>query len=226
MDGKVIVVTGALGALGQVFVDEALARGARVAAVDHAATKVPATETRLELGGVDLTDPAQAKKAIEAAMSHFGKLDALVNIAGGFAFETVADGHAKTWQRMYALNVATALNASQAALSHLAASGAGRIVNVGAMGALQAGSGMGPYAASKAAVHRLTEALAAEWKGRITVNAVLPSTIDTAANRASMPKADFSKWVTPRELADVILFLVSDAASAVTGALIPVSGRI
>ena len=102
----------------------------------------------------------------------------------------------------------------------------GRIVNVGAMGALQAGSGMGAYAASKAGVHRLTEALAAEWKGRITVNAVLPSTIDTPANRASMPRADFTKWVTPQELAEVILFLVSDAASAVTGALLPVSGRV
>ncbi len=94
------------------------------------------------------------------------------------------------------------------------------------MGAQQAGSGMGAYAASKAGVHRLTEALAAEWKGKITVNAVLPSTIDTPANRASMPKADFGKWVTPQELADVILFLVSDAASAVTGALLPVSGRV
>jgi NAD(P)-dependent dehydrogenase (short-subunit alcohol dehydrogenase family) len=85
---------------------------------------------------------------------------------------------------------------------------------------------MGPYAASKAGVHRLTEALAAEWKGKITVNAVLPSIIDTPANRASMPQAEFGKWVTPQELAEVILFLVGDAASAVTGALIPVSGRV
>jgi NAD(P)-dependent dehydrogenase (short-subunit alcohol dehydrogenase family) len=85
---------------------------------------------------------------------------------------------------------------------------------------------MGPYAASKAGVHRLTEALAAEWKGKITVNAVLPSTIDTAANRTSMPNADFSKWVRPEELAEVILFLASDAASAVTGALLPVQGRV
>jgi NAD(P)-dependent dehydrogenase (short-subunit alcohol dehydrogenase family) len=226
MDGKVIVVTGALGALGQVFVDEALARGARVAAVDHAATKVPATAKRLELGGVDLTDAAQAKKAVDAAASHFGRLDALVNIAGGFVFENVAEGDPKSWQRMYALNVLTTLNASQSAIPHLTAAGSGRIVNVGAMGALQAGAGMGPYAASKAGVHRLTEALAAELKGKITVNAVLPSTIDTPANRASMPKSDFAKWVRPRELAEVILFLVSDAASAVTGALLLVNGRV
>ena len=226
MDGKVIVVTGALGALGSVVVDLALARGARVASVDHAPTQVPATPNQFELGGVDLTDAAAAKKAIDAAASHFGRLDALINIAGGFSFETVAEGDPKTWQRMYALNVTTTLNASRAAIPHLTASGAGRIVNVGALGALQASAGMGPYAASKAGVHRLTEALAAEYKGKITVNAVLPSIIDTSANRASMPKADFSKWVRPNELADVILFLVSDAASAVTGALLPVSGRV
>jgi NAD(P)-dependent dehydrogenase (short-subunit alcohol dehydrogenase family) len=226
MDGKVVVVTGALGALGKVVTETALAQGARVAGVDHAASQVPATANRIELGGVDLTDAAQARKAIDAVVAHFGRLDALINIAGGFAFETVAEGDPKTWQRMYALNVLTALNASQSAIPHLAVSRAGRIVNVGAMGALQAGSGMGAYAASKAGVHRLTEALAAEWKGKITVNAVLPSTIDTAANRASMPRADFGKWVTPEELASVILFLASDAASAVTGALLPVSGRV
>ena len=226
MDGKVVVITGASGALGKVVAEVALARGARVAGVDHAASQMPATATRLELGGVDLSDAAAAKQAIDAVVAHFGKLDALINIAGGFAFETVADGDPKTWQRMYALNVLTALNASRAAIPHLAASASARIVNIGAMGALEAGAGMGPYAASKAGVHRLTEALAAEWKGKITVNAVLPSTIDTPANRASMPKADFSKWVTPQELADVILFLASDAASAITGALLPVSGRV
>jgi NAD(P)-dependent dehydrogenase (short-subunit alcohol dehydrogenase family) len=226
MNGKVIAITGALGALGRVVADTAVKRGARVAGIDHAPSQAAATAERIELGSVDLSDAAQAKKAIEAAAAHFGRLDALVNIAGGFTFEAVADGDGTSWQRMYALNVLTALNTSRAALPHLAASSAGRIINIGAMGALQAGSGMGPYAASKAGVHRLTEALAAEHKGKITVNAVLPSIIDTAANRASMPKADVSKWVTPLELADVILFLVSDAASAVTGALIPVSGRV
>ena len=226
MNGKVVVITGALGALGKVVTEEALARGARVAAVDHAPSQIPPAPDRIEFGGVDLSDAAQAKKAIDAAAAHFGRLDALINIAGAFAFETVADGDPKTWQRMYAINLLTALNASRSALPHLAVSPSARIVNVGAMAALQAGAGMGAYAASKAGVHRLTEALAAEWKGKITVNAVLPSVIDTAANRASMPKADFSKWVTPHELAEVILFLVSDAASAVTGALLPVSGRV
>src|SRR5205814_932036 len=198
----------------------------RVAGVDFGTSPVAATPNRIEFGGVDLSDAAQAKKAIDAVAAHFGKIDALINIAGGFAFETVAEGDPKTWQRMVALNVTTALNAARAAIPHLLASRAARIVNIGAFGALQAGSGMGAYAASKSGVHRLTEALAAEHKGRITVNAVLPSIIDTAANRGSMPKADFSKWVTPQELADVILFLASDAASAVTGALLPVSGRV
>ena len=226
MNGKVVVITGALGALGKVVADTAAQRGARVAGIDHAPSKMAASAERIELGGVDLSDAAQAKKAIDAAAAHFGNVDVLVNIAGGFTFETIADGDIKNWHRMYALNVLTALNASRAAIPHLLGSAAARIVNIGAMGALQAGSGMGPYAASKASVHRLTEALAAEHKGKITVNAVLPSIIDTAANRASMPKSDFSKWVKPQELAEVILFLVGDAASAVTGALIPVNGRV
>lgn len=226
MNGKVVVITGASGALGKVVIEAAVARGAKVAAIDHAATTIPATADQLHLGGVDLSDANQATQAINAAAAHFGRLDALINIAGAFSFETVADGDPKTWQRLYAINVLTALNASRAAIPHLGASGTGRIINIGAMGALQAGAGMGPYAASKAGVHRLTEALAAELKGKVTVNAVLPSTIDTPANRRDMPKADFSKWVTPDELANVILFLVSGEASAVTGALLPVNGRV
>jgi NAD(P)-dependent dehydrogenase (short-subunit alcohol dehydrogenase family) len=226
MQGKVVVVTGAQGALGKVVAQAALAKGARVAGVDFAPSQQGATADRIDLGGVDLSDPAQASQAIEAAVARFGRLDVLINIAGAFSFETVAEGDPKTWQRLHAINVLTALNASRAAMAHLAASGAGRIVNIGAIGALQAGVGMGPYAASKAGVHRLTEALAAELKGKVTVNAVLPSIIDTPANRAAMPNADFAKWVTAQELADVILFLASDQASAVTGALIPVSGRV
>jgi NAD(P)-dependent dehydrogenase (short-subunit alcohol dehydrogenase family) len=226
MHGRVVVVTGASGALGKVVAEMALARGAKIAGVDHARSQVADTPDRMELGGVDLSDAAQAKQAIDAVVARFGRLDVLLNIAGAFSFETIAEGDPKTWARLYAINVLTALNASRAAIPHLATSGAGRIVNIGAMGALRAGSGMGPYAASKAGVHRLTEALAAELKGKVTVNAVLPSTIDTPANRASMPKADFAKWVSAEELANVILFLASNEASAVTGALLPVGGRV
>jgi NAD(P)-dependent dehydrogenase (short-subunit alcohol dehydrogenase family) len=125
------------------------------------------------------------------------------------------------------MNVQTTANAVRAALPALKASSSGRIVNVGALSAEKAAAGMGPYAASKAAVHRLTEALAEELKDAgVTVNAVLPSTIDTAQNRADMPKADFSRWVAPADLAEVMLFLASETARAVTGALIPVRGRV
>ena len=226
MQGKALIVTGARGGLGNVVAEIAQSRGARLACIDNAPSQIPASADRIEIGGVDLSDATQAKTAVDAAARHFGRLDVLINIAGGFAFEAVGDGDVETWQRMYALNVLTALNTSRAALPYLAAAKAGRIVNIGALGALQAGSGMGPYAASKAGVHRLTEALASEWKGKITVNAVLPSIIDTKANRADMPNADFSKWVTPQELAEVILFLAGDASSGVTGALIPVGGRV
>jgi NAD(P)-dependent dehydrogenase (short-subunit alcohol dehydrogenase family) len=226
MNGKIVVVTGASGALGQVVVKMALARGATVAAIDHAATTPASTPQLLQVGGIDLADPAQAGQAIAAVVAQAGSIDVLINIAGAFAFETVADGSNSSWEKMHRLNLLTALNASRAAIPHLAASTAGRIVNIGAIGALQTGAGMGPYAASKSGVHRLTESLAAELKGKVTVNAVLPSTIDTAANRRDMPDADFSKWVRADELAEVILFLASDAASAVTGALLPVSGRV
>jgi NAD(P)-dependent dehydrogenase (short-subunit alcohol dehydrogenase family) len=118
---------------------------------------------------------------------------------------------------MFRLNLATCANASRAALPHLLASGAGRIVNVGANAALKADAGMGAYAASKAGVHRLTESLAQELKGRVGVNAVLPSIIDTPQNRADMPDADASAWVSPADLAAVMLFLASAEASAVTG---------
>src|ERR1700738_1396756 len=177
MDGKVIVVTGASGALGKVVVEIAITRGARVAAVDHASKpQAVSWPDRLEIGGGDLSDAPPARRGIGAVAPHFGGLDALTNVAGGFAFEAVADGDPKadprawqdqnlpnnTWEKMHRLNLLTALNASRSAIPHLVKSSAGRIVNIGAIGALEAGAGMGPYAASKAGVHRLTKALAAE----------------------------------------------------------------
>jgi NAD(P)-dependent dehydrogenase (short-subunit alcohol dehydrogenase family) len=227
MAERVVVVTGAFGAFGKVFVDLTVAHGSLVAAIDYSLEKPTEDGTRrLQLGGVDLTSEEQSHRAMAKIVMHFGRIDALVNIAGGFAFETVVDGDFHTWKRLYDLNVITALNASRAAIPHLLKSDTARIVNVGAQAALQARAGMGAYAASKAAVHRLTESIAAESKGKITVNAVLPSVIDTPVNRAESPSADFAKWVSPTELASVITFLCSSEASAVTGALLPVVGRL
>jgi NAD(P)-dependent dehydrogenase (short-subunit alcohol dehydrogenase family) len=225
MSERVIAVTGGHGVLGRAVVAAALVEGLKVAIIDHA-TGQTAPEGVLELGGVDLTDPASATKAIEAVASHFGRLDALLNIAGGFVWQTTDDAD-PVWGKMFALNLTTALNASRAALPHLKRSAEGRIVNVGANGALKAAAGMGAYAASKSGVHRLTEGLAEELKSSsVTVNAVLPSILDTDQNRKDMPDADPAKWVRPSDLARVMLFLASPESRAVTGALIPVTGRV
>ncbi len=225
MTERVIAVTGGHGALGKAVVEAALAQGCKVAVIDHASGH-PVPDGVLELGGVDLTDPASAKAAIDAVVAHFRRLDALLNIAGGFVWQTTDDAE-PAWEKMFRLNLTTALNASRAALPHLKASPEGRIVNVGANAAIRSAAGMGAYAASKAGVHRLTESLAEELKDTaVTVNAVLPSILDTAQNRKDMPDADPAKWVQPSDLAAVMLFLASPASRAVTGALIPVMGRV
>jgi len=228
MAGRVFAITGASGVLGSAVAQAAAEQGARVALIDFARTPPaqPSGPDVMFLGGVDLTDANAAGAAIDAAADRFDGLDVLLNIAGGFSWEKHEGGLAETWHKLFLMNVQTASNASRAAIPHLRRSAAGRIVNVGANAARKASLGMGAYAASKAGVHSLTEALAEELKPEgVTVNAVLPSILDTPANRADMPKADFSAWVRPQELAAVMLFLASPEASAVTGALIPVTGR-
>jgi NAD(P)-dependent dehydrogenase (short-subunit alcohol dehydrogenase family) len=229
LTSKKIAVTGASGALGTAIVKAVRAAGGAVAAVDrHSAAEelrnLPGVEL---LGGFDLGNAQDASKAIEEVAARFGGLDGLVNVAGTFRWETIEAGSAETWDLLYRVNLATAVNASRAAVPLLANSGVGRIVNIGAAGALKASAGMGAYAASKAGVIKLTEALAEETKARnVTVNAVLPSIIDTPANRADMPTAKFENWVRAEQIADLIVFLLSDRASAITGAAIPIVGRV
>jgi NAD(P)-dependent dehydrogenase (short-subunit alcohol dehydrogenase family) len=228
---RVAVITGAFGVLGAAVARAFAAHAFRVALLDAApepptALREEMGDRHLLLGGVNVGDPDEARKAIAAVAMRFGGIDVLVNVAGGFRWELVEGGQLETWDEMYAMNLRTAVVSSRAALPALLERGRGRIVNVGAGAALRATAGMGAYAASKAGVERLTEALAAELKDRgITVNAVLPGTIDTPRNRADMPDADFARWVAPEAIADVIVFLASDAARAVTGAAIPVFGR-
>ena len=225
MQGKVIVVTGAFGVLGRAVSARALAGGARVAMLDHAAVPPEFAGQPLVQGGVDLTKGEAAARAMQQVRDAAGRIDALLNIAGGFTWRTLEDGDCAVWDMMYAINLKTAVNASKAALPHLIEAG-GAIVNVGAAGALKPGAGFGAYAASKSGVHKLTESLAEELKSRVRVNAVLPSILDTAQNRKDMPEADPSKWVQPDDLARVMLFLALDDARAITGALVPVTGQV
>ncbi|MGF6291105.1 SDR family NAD(P)-dependent oxidoreductase [Paraburkholderia youngii] len=228
---RVVAVTGGFGALGRTVGRVFAENGWEVALIDKAPAPENSSAEQLHAswwrGGVELIDLDSARSAISDLVEQLGKLDALVNIAGGFRWETLADGSLDTWDLMYQMNVRTAATASKAALDYIANSAeGGRIINIGAGAALKAGAGMGAYTASKSGVMRLTEALAEELKGSsVTVNAILPGIIDTPQNRKDMPDADFSRWVRAEEIASVILFLASGAASGVTGALIPVTGR-
>ncbi len=222
MMGRRVAVTGAFGILGSSVVRTLCAQGYGVAAIDLAeAGEMP--NGAQAFGGVDLADAEGARQTFDRIACESGDLYGLVNIAGGFAWETVADGTADTWDHMYRVNLRTAVNACRAALPLLCRGGS--IVNIGALGSINAGAGMAAYAASKSGVARLTESLAEELKDRkIRVNAVLPSIIDTPANRRDMPDSDPAKWVTPDALAQIIAFLLSDAAAPISGASLPVAG--
>lgn len=224
LEGKVIVVTGGLGALGRAVVAAAVAEGASVIAVDCVAGDAPAGAQLAP--AVDLGDAVATVATFKAIAEQHGPIDGLVNVAGGFRWEMVEPGSIDTWDFLYQINVRTAVNASKAVLPHMPESG-GRIVNISAAGSVKAAGGLAAYAASKSGVSRFTEALAEEVKARnITVNAVMPSIIDTQPNRNDMPDADYTTWVTPDALAGVITFLLGDKAEAITGALIPVTGRV
>ena len=222
----IVAVTGAHGVLGRAIASAFEANGATICRIDRSAAE-PASSGGLALGGIDLADSDAAIRAFDAIGERYGRLDILVNVAGGFEWERLADGSVETWDRLYTINVRTTVCASKAALPWLAKAGNhGRIVNIAAAASSHATAGMGAYAASKASVVRLTEALADECKSTgPTVNAILPTIIDTPRNRTDMPDADFAVWVRPEEIASVALFLASRGASAVTGAALLVGAR-
>jgi NAD(P)-dependent dehydrogenase (short-subunit alcohol dehydrogenase family) len=233
LDGNIAIVTGGAGALGSAVVAELLAAGAAVFVPVHAAAELDrlrgelGSPARLDGAALDLTDEAAVEAAYADVAARYGGIDLLANIAGGFAGGApVAETPWSLWQHMLDLNLKTAVLSCKAAVPHIVARGGGAIVNVGTRTVTQPGARVAAYGAAKRAVIGLTEALAAELrKENVTVNAILPSVIDTPANRANEPGADYSRWVKPAEIARVIRFLVGPDARIISGASIPVYGR-
>ena len=225
LDGQTVVITGANGSLGKIAVARCLELGAEVKALDLDFSNTTLTAgASCELLSVDLLD----LHAVENRIADMGTIDVLLNLAGGFSMgNAVHETTPEDFLHMYDINVSSLLNTVRSVVPVMLAKSQGSIVNVGAKAALQGSALMGAYIAAKSSVLRLTECMAEELKQRgIRVNAVLPSIIDTPANRAAMPDEDHGLWVAPEDLVNTILYLASGGANAVTGALLPVTGRL
>lgn len=231
---QVAIITGAVGNLGLATARAFQQAGAKTVLVDRSPDRVRQafpeladSPDHLLAGGVDLSDAASLGKLIAQTLAKFGRADALVNTVGAFrGGQPVHEADVADWDLLFNANVRTTLMCCRAVIPQMLKQKRGKIINVSSREGLAAHAGLAAYAASKSAVLRLTESLAAELKASdINVNCILPSVIDTPQNRAAMPKADFSQWVAPEAIADVILFLASDAARAIHGAAVPVYGK-
>jgi NAD(P)-dependent dehydrogenase (short-subunit alcohol dehydrogenase family) len=233
LTGRCILVTGATGGLGKAVVRAFLQEGALVAGAARRWSGEDAVDGLLQIPA-DLATLEGAEAAVRAAQQAHGRLDAVVHLVGSFAMDgPIASTTVETWDRMMASNVRAAFLVFRAALAANEPVKAGspgglrRLIAVGSRAGEQASPGMAAYAVSKAALHALVVNLAAEVTGQgITVNAVLPSVIDTPVNRVAMPRSDFSKWVTPESIAKTLVWLASDASGDTSGALIPMYGRV
>jgi len=221
---KVVLITGATGGLGTAVTDAFLNAGARIAGVSRKGGP-PDTDTSITVQA-ELSTLDGAKAAAAAITERWGRIDALVHLVGGFAGgASIAETDDATFERMLDMNFRSAFHMVRAVLPSMRAQGSGRIVAIGSRAAVEPSKGVGAYSASKAALVSLIKTVALENKDRnITANVVLPGTMDTPANRAAMAKADFSKWVPTSQVAKLLLHLVSDDASAVNGAVIPIYG--
>lgn len=231
---RVVIITGAVGNLGHAVAKRVQAQGGNTILVDRSSDRLQKTYSDMKsstqhwlAGDVDMTDPQAVNAMAAEAHQRFGRLDGLVNTVGGFrGGQPVHETDLSEWDFLYDINVRTALNACRAVIPYMLKAQSGRIVNIASRNAFQGGANYAAYSAAKTAVLRLTESLAGELKARgINVNCIVPGTIDTPQNREAMPKADFSTWVLPEDIADVIAFLLSDAARSVTGTAVPVYGR-
>jgi len=234
LKNKIAIITGAVGNLGTATARVFQQAGAKTVLVDRSPDRVGTvfadiskSNDHLLAGGVNLSDPDSLGKLIEQTLTRFGRVDVLVNTVGAFrGGNPVLEADPADWDFLFNANVRTTLHCCRAVIPQMLKQKSGRMINVSSREGLEAHAGYAAYSASKSAVLRLTESLAAELKmSDINVNCIMPSVIDTPQNRSAMPKADFSKWVAPEAIADVIAFLASDASRAVTGAALPVFGK-
>jgi NAD(P)-dependent dehydrogenase (short-subunit alcohol dehydrogenase family) len=227
---RTVMITGAAGHLGRAVAAAFAAQGARLALADlrrESLGRAYGDEgERRRFVAVDLLDAAALDAAVDAVVARWQRIDVLCNIAGGFRMgDPVHATSDADWNFLFDINARTLLHASRAVVPRMLDAGGGRIVNVGAWAAQHGAAGKGAYVAAKSAVIRLTESMSLELRERgVNVNCVLPTILDTPDNRAAMPGADPARWVAPADLASVIVFLASDAARAVHGAALPVSG--
>ena len=227
---RTVVITGAAGNLGRAVANAFAAQGANLVLVDlkrEALEKSYGDENRQrQFVAANLLDQNQINQAVTDVVNRFGRIDVLCNLAGGFRMgEAVHDSTDQNWDFLFNINSRTLLHTTRAIVPRMLEAGGGKIINVGAFAAQKGQAQMGVYTAAKSVVIRLTESMAAELRTKnINVNCVLPTTLDTPENRAAMPKANPANWVAPEALADVIVFLASDAARAVHGAALPVTG--
>ena len=222
---RTVVLTGAAGTLGRAVASAFADIGASLALLDVKPGGIQ-DGARQVFVQTDLLDAQSVQAAADQVLQRFGRIDVLCNLAGGFRMGApVHETSAQDWDFLFDLNARTLLHTAKAMVPAMLKGGGGKIVNVAAYAAQKGAARMGAYAASKSAVIRLTESMAAELREHnINVNCVLPTILDTPQNRADMPQADPRRWVAPADLAQVIVFLASDAARAIHGAALPVSG--
>jgi NAD(P)-dependent dehydrogenase (short-subunit alcohol dehydrogenase family) len=231
---KVVIVTGSVGNLGLATARACQEAGARTVLVDRSSDRLREnypdlvdSPNHLFAGGVDLTNPESLAGMVQSSCDRFGRVDALVNTVGGYrGGQPVHEMDLADWDFLFGVNLRTTLLCCRAVIPQMLRQGEGKIVNVASRDGLMGTAGYSAYSASKSSVLRLTESMAAELKQcNINVNCILPGTIDTPQNRKAVPNGDFSRWVEPEAIVDVILFLISESARAINGAAVPVYGR-
>jgi len=224
--GQVALITGANGGLGTDVTKSLLAAGATVVGIARSIAAGEAHDSHFYPVSADLTDPAEVRNLVTRLAAQFQKIDVLVHVMGGFAGgASVAETDDATWQKMMGINLNAAFYVFRAVVPHMREAGYGRIIAIGSRQAVQPAAGVGAYSASKAALVSLVQTVAIENKDKdIRANVILPGTMDTPANRAAMPKANFEKWVKPEHVAELVLLLAGDTGGDISGTAIPIYG--